>query len=265
MLVRRSLVLAAVVLLGSSVAQQTLRPPNYYLFQVPRLAAGQPLAGVLSTDDGQNFKDGSYVDVFAIDGLEGDRISVSVASLSFDAFITLFDPDGYLVVSNDDYTDSGGDAGIDATLYVDGTYLLVVSGYSQWDTGDYMVELRTASSGSPTATGNLAVPGTVQSQITADMSLHPNGYVGPTEYFGFEVTEESLVMFTLTSAAFDTVLTVYDESGNELGQNDDAGLTSDSQLALPLAPGNYLVAASSYYTGEGGSYTLTLDKYLRAP
>ena len=265
MLARRSLLLAAAVLLGSAVAQQTLRPPNYYLFQLPRLAAGQPVVGTLSTEDGQNFKDGSYVDLFGIDGRDGDRISVSVSSLSFDAFITLFDPDGYLVASNDDYTGMGGDAGIDATLYVDGTYLLVVSGYSQWDTGDYTVELRMGASGTPTPTGDIEVPGSVQSQITPDMPLHPNGYVGPTEYLSFEVTEESLVLFTLTSLDFDTVLTLYDEFGSEIGQNDDYGLTSDSQIAIALTPGRYVVAASSYYTGEGGSYSLTADKYLRAP
>lgn len=266
MLARRlSLVLAAAVLLGTALAQQTLRPPNYYLFQLPRLTSGEPLIGTLSTDDGQNFKDGSYVDLYAIQGLEGDRVSINVTSVSFDAFVTLFDPDGYLVASNDDYMDMGGDAGVDVTLYVDGTYVLVVSGFSQWDTGDYTVELRTGASGSPAAGGSVEVPGTIESQISPDMPLHPNGYIGPTEYFGFEVSEESLVLFTLTSLDFDTVLTLYDGVGNEIGQNDDYGSTSDSQLALPLTAGSYVVAASSYYTGEGGNYSLTIDKYLRAP
>lgn len=266
MLARRTLLaVAAAVLLGTAVAQQTLRPPHYYLFQVPRLTSGEPVAGTLTTDDGQNFKDGSYVDLYAIQGLEGDRVSISVSSTSFDAFVTLFDPYGELVASNDDYMDMGGDAGIDVTLYVDGAYLLVVSGYSQWDTGDYTVELRTGASGSPTASGSVEVPGAIESQITPDMPLHPNGYVGPTEYFGFEVSEEALVLFTLTSLDFDTVLTIYDEFGNEIGQNDDYGFNSDSQLALPLVPGSYVVAVSSYYTGAGGHYSLTVDKYLRAP
>jgi hypothetical protein len=266
MLARRVLpVLAAAVLLGSAMAQQALRPPNYYLFQLPRLTSGEGVTGTLSMDDGQNFKDGSYVDLYVIQGLEGDRVSISVSSVAFDAFVTLFDPDGYLVSSNDDYMEMGGDAGIDVTLYVDGAYLLVVSGYSQWDLGEYTVELRTGDSGSPTAAGTIDVPGTIESEITGDMPLHPNGYVGPTEYFGFEVTEDSLVLLTLTSFDFDTVLTVFDELGNEIGQNDDYDATSDSQVALQLSPGTYVVAASSYYTGEGGSYSLTIDRFVRAP
>lgn len=266
MLARRVLpVLAAAVLLGSALAQQALRPPNYYLFQLPRLVSGEPVAGTLSMDDGQNFKDGSYVDLYVIQGFEGDRVSISVSSGAFDAFVTLFDPDGYLVSSNDDYMGMGGDAGLDVTFYVDGAYLLVVSGFSQWDLGDYTVEVRTGVSGSPTAESVIDVPGTIESQITGDMPLHPNGYVGPTEYFGFEVTEASLLLLTLSSFDFDTVLTVFDEFGNEIGQNDDYNATSDSQVALQLAPGNYVVAASSYYTGEGGSYTLTIDKFVRAP
>lgn len=243
---------------------QTLRAPTYYQFQLPRLVAGQTVTGVLSTDDGQNFKDGSYLDMFAIEGREGDRLSVSVSSYDFDAYLTLFDPYGYLVGANDDYMGMGGDAGLDVTLYLDGTYLLVVSGFSQWDTGEYTVELRSAGSGTPSADVSITVPGSIGSQITADMPLHPNGYVGPTEYFSFQVTEESLLLFTLSSFDFDTVLTVYDEYGNEVGQNDDYGMVSDSRLALPLTPGNYVVAASSYYTGEGGYYELSIEKYLRA-
>lgn len=262
---RKFLVLVAAVLLGSALAQQSLRPPNYYLFQLPRLTSAVPVAGTLAPDDGQNFKDGSFLDMYSFAGLEGDRISVTVTSASFDAYVTLFDPEGYLVASNDDYGGMGGDAGLDVTLYADGTYLLVVSGYSQWDLGDYTVELVAGASGAPGASLDLDVPGTIESRITMDMPLHPNGYVGATEYFGFEVTEEALLVFTLTTSDFDAVLTVYDEFGNEMGQNDDSGLSSDSQLALPLTPGRYLVAASSYYTGEGGDYQLTIDKYLRAP
>lgn len=265
MVFRRYLVLAVTILLGSAFAQQTLRPPNYYLFQLPRLVAGEQLTGTLSADDGQNFKDGSYLDLFAFEGRDGDRVSISVSSQSFDAFITLFDPAGYFVASNDDYLDTGGDAGIDTTLYADGTYVLVVSGYSQWDMGEYTVELRAGATGSPVASTSIDVPGSLTSQITPDMPLHPNGYIGPTEYFDIEVTEESLVLFSMTSLEFDTVLTLYDELGNEISQNDDYGFTSDSQVAVPLAPGRYVLAASSYYTGEGGDYTLTVDKYLRAP
>lgn len=265
MLPRRLPFTLAVLVLATTAFAQTLRAPTYYLFQVPRLEAGQPVAASLTTDAGQNFKDGSYVDLYAFHGSAGDRVSVIVSSWEFDAYVTVFDPDGYLVGANDDYVGGAGGAGIDATLYVDGTYLVVVSGYSQWDVGAYTVELHAAQSGFPSDTNVLTVPGSFESHITGDMPLHPNGYVGPTEYFGFDVTDESLLLITVSSFDFDTVLTLFDEFGNEIAQNDDYNYTSDSRLAVPLTPGSYVLAASSYYGGEGGSYSVTIEKYVQVP
>lgn len=265
MLSRRLLFIVAAFLVAAPAFAQQLRAPNFYLFQVPRLEAGQPITATLSTDAGQNFKDGSYVNVYAFQGRSGDRISVTVASWEFDTYVTMFDPDGYLVGQNDEYIGGEGVAGIDATLYVDGTYLVVVSGYSQWDTGEYTIELTSADSGFPSETASIAIPGGFESQIRPDMPLHPNGYVGPTEYFSLKLDEASLLLINASSFDFDTFVTLFDEFGNEIAQNDDHDFSSDSRLAAPLLPGAYVLAVSSYYSGDGGTYTVTIDKYVQVP
>ena len=258
--------LAAIALLACAATAfaQPLRAPNFYLFQVPRLQAGQPVTATLTTEAGQNFKDGSYLDVYAFAGRSGDRVSITVTSWEFDTYLTVFDPDGYLVALNDDYVAGEGTAGVDATLYMDGTYLVVVSGYSQWDVGEYTVELTAAAAGLPSENRSIAVPGEFESVITADMGLHPNGYVGRTEYFGFTVEDESLLLITATSFDFDTVLTLFDEYGNEIAQNDDYDYSSDSRLAVPLAAGTYMLAVSSYYADEYGSYAVSVARYVQA-
>lgn len=261
---RRLLVAIAFFACAVTAFAQPLRAPNFYLFQVPRLEAGQPVSATLTTAAGQNFKDGSYLDVYAFAGRSGDQVSVIVSSWEFDAYVTMFDPDGYLVALNDDYAADAGTAGIDATLYMDGTYLVVVSGYSQWDLGAYTVELTTAAAGLPAETRSITVPGAFESLITSDMGLHPNGYVGRTEYVSFTVEDESLLLIDATSYEFDTVLTLFDEFGNEIAQNDDYGDSSDSRLAVPLAPGAYVLAVSSYYADEFGSYAVSVERYVQA-
>src|SRR5690606_40634179 len=67
--VKRSLTVIGVLVASvvtSAVAQQPLVTPNYYLFQLPALSAGQELSGELTTDDGQNFKDGSRLDMYGL-------------------------------------------------------------------------------------------------------------------------------------------------------------------------------------------------------
>lgn len=265
MVARRCSVLVIALVFTSALAQQVLKAPNYYLFQVPRLVAGTPVHGELTLDDGQNFKDGSHVDVYAIEGVAGEHVSIQVASDEFDTYVTLFDPDGYLVASNDDYDSMASPAGIDVTFYVDGLHLLVVSGYSQWDLGAYTIDVRASAAGVPTERASIDVPTSFVSTITADMPLHPNGYMGPTEYFSLTVSDDALLVITLSSDDFDTVLTVFDADGNEVAQNDDYNFSSDSQAAVQLAPGSYVVAASSYYLDGAGDYLLTIERYVRAP
>lgn len=255
-----------VLLLSTAVvaaAQRPLNPPNYYTFQLPQLLDGQPVSGELTTDDGQNFKDGSYLDMFVFEGRVDEYVSITVSSGEFDPYLTVYDSYGYLVARNDDYG-MGTDAGVDIWLPETGKYIVVVSGYSEYDLGYYVVQL-TAGSRLPGADLRpLEIPGMLDSEITPDMPTLPGGYVGNTEYFSFEVTTPSFYVITMWSWDFDTVLTIFDEYGDIVAQNDDHDFSSDSQIAVELWPGNYVLAASSYYTGWGGYYTLDVRRYVEA-
>src|SRR5690606_798228 len=99
----------------SAVAQQPLVTPNYYLFQLPALSAGQELSGELTTDDGQNFKDGSRLDMYGLVVRQGETVTLRVVSSAFEPVLSVFDPTGALVAYND-FGESFGDV---STSYVD--------------------------------------------------------------------------------------------------------------------------------------------------
>lgn len=256
-----TIVLIAVFsLLATVAAQRPLTPPNYYLFELPELLPGEALTGQLTPSDGQNFKDGSYVDLFVVDGRAGDRIGLRVSSIDFDPYLTLFDPFGNPIATNDDLTGSV-DAGIDFEFADDGRYLVVVSGYSRLDLGYYSISLQMNG---PTEweARELDLPVTLTSQLSPNMTSMFDSWIGATEYFWLDIVGPALLVADLHSTEFDTVLTIYDSDFGELAQNDDSNSTSDSQLVIRVQSGRYLLAISSYFTDSFGSYDLNVETYV---
>lgn len=264
MLARRSLLMVLVTTaFVSAAAQRPINPPNYFAFQLPHLLEGEALEGELTVDDGQNFKDGSYLDIYAFDGQSGQRVSLQVTSWEFDPYVSVYDPSGYLIGSNDDYG-AGTDAGVDLLLSETGRYLVVVSGYSQLDLGAYTVQRFGRASALDASTQVLAFPSALYSTITSDMPRLVDSHVGGTEYFSFEVSTPAFLVFTMSSWEIDAVLTLYDEHGELIGQNDDYGMGSDARLAVELEPGHYTLAASSYFSGSTGEYSLEARRYVES-
>lgn len=65
-----------------------------------------------------------------------------------------------------------------------------------------------------------------------------------------------------TEADWDTIIRIYNQSGELIGENDDAGTdirTSRLEVALPDS-GNYRIEVSSYNNQSGGSYVLTISQ-----
>jgi hypothetical protein len=270
---RRALALLAAPLLvalvgGVAAAQGRLIPPVYYLVSAPRLEPGVPLRGELSETDGQNFKDGSRADVLTFSGQAGDAVHLSVVSGDFDAYLSVFAPDGGLEAANDDdEAGTGTDAALDLTLPASGTYLMVVSGYEAADLGGYTALLTLGTAAPSVAAGRaLDLPAEASSELTPDMaplSTPDAGPTGPSESFLVEVTESALLFATATSTDFDTELFVFDEGGTLLSMNDDGdpSTTTDAALALELQPGRYRLVVASYDTEGSGSYTLRARLY----
>lgn len=250
----RRLMMCSVLLLlsGMALAQQGLNSPVFYYSTSPVLELGALLHGQLDPDDGRNFKDGSYLDVFVFWGVEGEATEITASSHEIDVYLTLYGPGGTLIDSNDDdwaASEWTTDAAIRLDLPSTGTYVVVVSGYSEYDLGAYTV--RRDSYVVPTGT-TVSVTG-------------PGNYVGTLssavrDHYLLELTQTIDLIATLRSEEFDAYLEILDASGVVVAYNDDfeaAGF--DAQLVLELAPGQYVIVVSSYYDGGRGGYGLDLD------
>ncbi len=252
--------------LSLASAQGRLVPPVYYLVSTPVLQVGSSLQGALTASDGQNFKDGSRVDVVLMRGKAGDAVRLSAISSDFDTYLAVYAPDGRLVGSNDDAEDgSGTDAALDLTLPETGRYLVIVSGYEASDLGPYTLTLATASaSGAQSAGRPIEVPTSLTSTLTADMPAVPDsaagsaGPTGPSEAFVFDLNENALLLATMSSSDFDAELFLFDDGGSLVAMNDDADpvAATDATLAVELEPGRYRLVAASYDAAGFGDYAL---------
>jgi len=250
----RRLTLALLLLAATAAAfaqRQPLTSPIYYLVTAPELVDGVPIDGALTTDDGQNFKDGSFVDVLVLRSLGDETVEVRVDSDDFDTYLVLFGPDGSLLASNDDVYDGATTFSSRVRVHLSqaGVYLVVVSGFGPYDLGGYTAT-RSAYAPPPKVVVDAAFPGRY-SGVLAE---------GAADGYWIELTEPTSVVATLRSEDFDTLLEVYGDDGLQVGANDDFDGT-DSQVALDLPAGRYEFLVKGYWEDASGRYELEFASF----
>ncbi len=115
------------------------------------ISPGETVSGQLTIDDSQSSTRGFgyYTDTYALTRPAGEHIAIQLNSDSFDAFLQLIDPDGVVVMSDDD----GGfdtNSRIPAnsgyyTISKSGNYMIEVSSLGSGYTGSYSLTLTTDS------------------------------------------------------------------------------------------------------------------------
>jgi len=255
MIRRWTIALLGVAALGLAAAQgQPLNSPVYYLVTAPALAEGVPFHGELTLASGQNFKDGSYLDVFVVRSAGLETVDLRAESDEFGPHLALFGPDGTLLDSND-YVSSERAYAARVRTYLPeaGTYLLVVSGVSSYDLGRYTVT-RDRYVAPPKVVVDLDFPGRYEGYLNEAMA----------DMVWVTLAEPATVVADLRSTMFDTVLEVYDERGRFIDANDDH-VGTDSRLVLELEPGRYEFLVKAYWETEEGAYVLDVDHYQAPP
>ncbi len=120
------------------------------------IRAGQTVNGTLTRSDSV-MEDKTHADVFRYEGRRGERLTITLRSRAFDAFLIVQQPVAEEVLATDD--DGGGrtDSRVVVDLLADGPYLVVVNTIRAGETGAYALRVETAPS---PATLTASGPGT---------------------------------------------------------------------------------------------------------
>lgn len=234
------------------------------------MGAGQPVAPtpppVQQPGSGTTFT-GSISDLtpaqnFTVTLNEGERYNVTATAVSgdLDTLLNIYDSTGRLLGTNDDIDTAGGNYNslIDFVVPATGTYTIQVTRYSGYaSSGSFVLALEPRESVSAPVS-------------TAEGEQYSGAISNSASAVRYEVSflagESAFITAVARSGDLDTVLTIYDQTGRILAQNDDfnprASLNSAVSFTAPAA-GIYIVEVSRYQGAAGtstGTFTLTITR-----
>ncbi len=233
---------------------------DYRTSDEPFAGAPQPLEpgagdvyGRLELGDGVHLS-GALQDVYELEVAEGDTLIIRLSSEQFDPFLRVTTPQGY-DIENDDFAGELNSA-IMTVAETAGTYTIVATSYGAGEAGDYALSYQATDTVEAGPAQPLSRDGSeVEGILTLGDGINEDG----TLYDAYEIELEEGETFQLIerSDAFDSFLTVVTPSGEEF-VNDDFGGSFDSRVAFEAPEsGVYTVRASTFGSGEAGSYTLS--------
>ena len=239
-------------LLSLSVAQNV---PMYLLSTSPEVKLGQSVQGSLAQDDGQNFFDGSYLDLIKFYGQAGDVVQISAISYEFTPYVVLYGPDGTML-ANYSNPDAQSLASLSFGLPETGRYHIIVNSASQYDLGRYEVKVDTLE----TVDGGDLEPGsTVLGSLQADDDDDRGVF-----YDVYTVTLDeptSDVLITMYSDLMSPYLYLYEKGGRSvLAEAGEDWEGAELELS-DLPAGTYEIIVTSYYAGEMGTYELEFEAW----
>ena len=225
------------------------------------IRVGQELAGVLERGDKVE-PDGSYFDVFALQGQAGQSLSIAMSSRAVDSVLALYveGHDGPIAINNN-ADRRGRDARIDIVLPSNGRYLIVANSADPEEAGPYRLSVRERPVAAVSRPGArpIGLGKTVQGELSArsgragDASLY--------DLYQFRGRAGERVRLSLSSSAFEPYLSVHRAGqANDLAFARDHGQRS-AEVALTLpADGDYEIWANAATPGQTGRYSLWLGR-----
>jgi hypothetical protein len=163
------------------------------------VTGGQTVNGTLATSDCRLPFDGSFMDVYTFEGTAGQPFSATMTSGAFDAYLLLYDPQGFLV---DENNNGGGgsnaripDGGGNITLPVSGTYRIYANAVAPDLVGGY-----TLTVGS-TANCTVTLPQTSRANVPAAGGQFTDSYTVPAGCPAPTVTSNSAFITNASAAA----------------------------------------------------------------
>jgi hypothetical protein len=263
----KSICLTIAFVLALSSAQKV---PNFLYITTPILEPDTVIASTLDEDDGQNLKDGSRLEVIQGRYMQGEALEFTLTS-QFDGYLTVYGPDKTIIASNDDTTSEGANyvSSVSVEIPETGRYVFIISGYSEYDLGDYELSARTlqlAEEGVITLPTELSGLLSLEDDIAEFDGGEEIGSLGELNYdsYTFELSETAAVRIDVGSPILDPIVQLLDADGNVVAFNDDQTSEDDldtfdvdesldssleAALEVELEPGAYEIRVSAYTLG----------------
>lgn len=198
-------------------------------FETEVIEYGESVSGSVTVSAPQAF--------YSFRGSEGDSVIIRLSSDDFDSFLTLSDPDGFELITNDD----GG-----------GNLNSLIGPYTLPQTGDYLI---TASSLSGTSAGDFEL-NLERAELTSleygDAVTVDFDEENTVAYFTFEA-QSGDVIDILVDGDVDTNLALNDIYNYQIAADEDGGRGNNPELTGVVLnqPGTYTVLLQAPFGGEG--------------
>jgi hypothetical protein len=192
--------------------------------------------------------------------VDADGILALETSGTIDTYMELYDGEsGSRIASNDD----GGEdtnARIEWFGEAGKTYVLKVRGLGG-DTGSYRIKAvfnaLPPDPAEPNDAQEEAVP--IEPGTPVEANFHS---VSDEDWYKLDIPEEGGFLIVYTEGKLDTGITLYDEEGTNLADNDDSGSRLNAQVSIQVAGGTVYIRVREL-DGYRGAYTL--QTRLREP
>jgi len=215
--------------------------------------------GTLSTSDCR-FADGSYVDFYSTTVSTASAYLFTQSASSFDTYLLLLAADQTPIAENNDASATTSNSAIKALLPSD-NYILAANSRGPGATGSYALSSSTTSVTVTNCETVYIVRGLTTTQNVSTTDCVEAGPYYSDRYFIYLKAGQSLTV-TMSSAAVDSWLELYDSGGNLVAVNDDRyeGGTFDAQIVYtPPVAGYYRIFARTNSSADTGSYSLTIQ------
>ncbi len=228
---------------------------------VGEVQCNAPAFGTLAATDCVFDAASPFIDVWSFTIDDPRQLTVSMRSQAFDTVLVLVSETGVLIASNDDCGFAGAE-GTDSCLstpLAPGRYFFIATSFSAGETGPYSIDARCDEIRlcRQCDVGSLRCGETVAGALSRTDCRSAAGHL--EDVWRLALPVGGLVRISLTSAEIDPVLRLFGESCSPIAVNDDCGKSLNSCLDVELDPGEYFLHASSFASGEIGSYRLSVD------
>ncbi len=215
----------------------------------------------------RKYQSGQFFDDYQYTFEKGQKASVVLSSLEFDAYLIVISPSGE-EVTNDDYEDQFGLARVDFDVKETGRYTIFATSYQEGESGAYhlavsdgqkaIAQQQTASqtSGQQNDLTTMIGKGSTSSALTtSDPALNDGSYV---DSYTVRLERGQTLSVSVASAEFEAYVGLIKPSGGVIeGNRSQDGSLSRLEVQADEA-GIWYVIVTSATPGQLGSYLLSI-------